>query len=137
MTDPNAICNALAAQLQSHTGLRAHGKAPGSISPPAAVIIPARPAILFGVTMDGEATLNLLAIVALSAANDVAGQDQLLKYIASSGAQSVNGAVQADPTLAGTVEDSVVKQVSTYGIIEYAGQQYMGATFVIEAFVHM
>lgn len=137
MSDLNAMCAGLAAQLTAHTGLRAHGKAPGSIAVPAAVVIPSRPAILYGATMDGETTVNLLVIVAVTAANDVAGQDQLLKYVASSGTLSVPAAVQADPTLGGTAEDAVVRQVASYGLIEYAGQQYMGATFLVEVYAHL
>jgi hypothetical protein len=134
--DLNAIAAALAAQIGAHTGLRSHGTAPGAISPPACVVIPGRPAVTYGVTMDGETNINLLAIVALSAANDVSGQDQLLKYVSTSGAKSVLAAVAADPTLAGTCEFAIVASVSTYGLIEWAGQQYIGATFVIQAAAH-
>lgn len=137
MADVNAMCTALANQIQAHTGLRAHSKAPGQINPPACVVIPAKPAITYGVTMDGEVNINLLAIVALSAANDVSGQDQLLKYVSTTGSLSIYAAIQADPSLAGTCEFAELIQVSTYGLIEYAGQQYMGATFVIQSGAHM
>jgi len=107
------------------------------VVPPAAIVIPNRPAILYGVTMDGEVTVNLLAIVVLSAANDNTGQVALNAIISSSGAKSINAAVQADPSLGGTCEFAVVQQVSQYGLIEYAGQQYMGATFLVQCGAHL
>jgi hypothetical protein len=141
VADLGAIRAGLAALLTAQTGVRAHADAPGSISPPCAVILPGRPAILYGQTMgtditvygEGEVTVNLLVIVLLSAANDVAGQDRLDKYVSSSGSQSVNAAVNKDPTLGHTVEFAVVQAVQQYGLVEYAGQQYMGATLTIQA----
>ena len=132
MADLNTISTALAAQLASSTGLRAYSTAPGQIVPPVVVVIPGRPAIQYGVTMDGETTLNLSAVVLLSAANDNAGQVALNGYISSSGPQSIAAAVQDDPTLGGACEFALVTQVATYGLVEYAGQQYIGATFTVQ-----
>lgn len=136
MADLKAICQALSDQIAAATGLTSFGKAPGQIVPPACVVIPSRPAIIYGRTMDGETDFNLLAIVAVSAANDVYGQDELLGYISTNSSLSVLRAVQADPTAAGTCEYAEVMQVNTYGLIEYAGQQYMGATFLIQGGAH-
>lgn len=136
MADINAIAQALATRIAT-TGVRAFPNAPGQIVPPAVVVIPDRPAILYGQTMDGEVNLNFLAIVLLSAANDTSGQTALNSFVASSGAQSVNAAVNGDPSLAGTVEYAIVLQVGTYGMIEYAGQQYIGASFLIQCGAHL
>ena len=136
MADVNAIAVALANRIAT-TGVKAFPNAPGQVVPPAVVVIPNRPAILYSETLDGEVTLNFLAIVLLSAANDNTGQVALNATLSSSGAASVNAAVNADPMLAGTVEFAGVLQVSTYGLIEYAGQQYMGATFVIQCGAHL
>lgn len=136
MADINAVAAALANRIAT-TGVRAFPYAPGQIVPPAAVVIPDRPAILYGQTMDGEVNLNFLAIVLLSAANDTSGQTALNSFVASSGAQSVNAAVNADPSLAGTVEYAIVLQVGTYGMIEYSGQQYIGASFLVQCGAHL
>jgi hypothetical protein len=101
------------------------------------VIIPNRPAIVYGQTFDGEVQLNLLTIVLVSAANDNTGQVALNAVLASSGPSSINAAVQKDPTLGGVVEFAVVQQVTTYGVVEYAGQQYMGATFTVQCGCHL
>lgn len=137
MGDLNAIATALANRISTATGVKAIPYAPGQVVPPAVVVIPDRPAILYGQTMDGEVNLNLLAIVLVSAANDSSGQAELNNFVSSSGSKSVNAAVQGDPSLAGTVEFSVVIQVSTYGVIEYAGQQYMGASFLVQCGAHL
>jgi hypothetical protein len=136
VADINAIATAMANRIAT-TGVKALPYAPGAIVPPAVVVIPDRPAILYGQTMDGEVNLNFLAIVVLSAANDTTGQLNLNNFVASSGAQSVNAAIQGDPSLAGTVEFAIVLQVGTYGLIEYAGQQYIGASFLIQCGAHL
>jgi hypothetical protein len=136
VADINAIAQALANRVAT-TGVRAFPNAPGQVVPPAVVVIPDRPAILYGQTMDGEVNLNFLAIVLLSAANDSSGQTALNNFVASSGAQSVNAAVQGDPSLAGTVEFAVVVSVGTYGMIEYSGQQYIGASFLVQCGAHL
>jgi len=136
VADINAIAQALATRIAT-TGVRAFPNAPGQVVPPAVVVIPDRPAIIYSQTFDGEATVNLLAIVLLSAANDTSGQTALNDCVSSSGTKSVNGAVQADPTLAGVVESTAVLQVGTYGMIEYAGQQYIGASFLIQIYAHV
>lgn len=119
------------------TGLRPFANAPGQVVPPAVVVILNRPAIQYGVTMDGEVNVNLLAIVLLSAANDTSGQVALNAAVSPSGTASVAAAVQADPSLGGTCEFAVVTQVATYGIIEYAGQNYIGASFIVQCGAHL
>lgn len=136
MADINTISAALANQLAT-TGVKAFPNAPGQIIPPAVVVIPNRPAIIYGQTFDQEVQLNLLAIVLMSAANDDYGQVALNGALASSGSASINAAIQKDPTLGGAVEYAVVVQVPTYGLIEYAGQQYIGASFAVECGCHL
>lgn len=136
MSDVNAIATGLANRIGT-TGLRPFANAPGAVSPPAVVVILNRPAITYGVTMDGEVNMNFLAIVLLSAANDTSGQVGLNAVISPSGSQSVLAAVQVDPTLGGTCEFAVVTQVATYGIVNYAGQDYIGASFVVEVGAHL
>ncbi len=137
MSDFNAIAAALATTISTATGITSFGYAPGQVVPPAAVVIPNRPAILYGQTFDGEVTINLLAIVMLSAANDNTGQAALNAVISSSGTKSIAAAVQGDTKLGGTCEFAIVQQVTQYGLIEYAGQQYMGATFTVQVGAHL
>ncbi len=145
MADYGSIRAGLATVIGNATGLNTYPVAPGAISPPCAVIVPGRPAIMYGQTMGtdisvygaGEVTVNLMAIIIMSAANESSGQDVLDSYISSSGTHSVNAAVNANPTLGGTVEFAVLLAVQQYGIIEYAGQPYMGASITIQAGAHL
>jgi len=136
VADVKAIRVALATRL-SATGLTVHATAPGQVNPPTAVIIPNRPAILYVQGLGGETTVNLLAVVLTSAADDASGQDLIDDYVSSSGVRSINAAVQADPTLGGVVESASVLQVSTYGLVDWAGLQYMGASFAVEIYAHL
>jgi hypothetical protein len=133
MADFDGARQGLAGVISAKTGIRAMGDAPGAISPPVCVVIPGRPAISYGQTLDGEVNLMLLAVVLLSAANDTYGQQHLDAYLASHGPKSINAAVSSDPTLGGTCEFAVTIGCQQYGIIEYAGQQYIGATFLVQA----
>jgi hypothetical protein len=145
VADYGAIRAGLATVIGSATGLNAYATAPGAISPPCVVILPGRPAVVYGQTLgtdvtvygEGEVTVNLMAVIIMSAANESSGQDLLDSYISSSGSHSVNAAVNANPTLGGTVEYAVLIAVQQYGIIEYAAQPYMGASITIQAGAHL
>jgi hypothetical protein len=133
-----ALANGLANQIATQTGiLRAHGYAPGQIVPPAVVVIPGIPAITYGVTMDGETTINLRAIVLLSAASDDYGQKNINSYVSSSGTLSILAAVNSDVTVGGLCEFAEVINVTQYGFIDYAGQQFFGATFAVQVGAHL
>lgn len=137
MTDPITVCGALAAQITAQTGLTAFGTAPGQVVPPCAVLIPGVPAITYGRTFDGEVDLVIRLIVLVAAADDSYGQAKISPYIASSGTSSMLGAINADNTVGGAVEFAEVVDVNQYGFIEYAGQQYFGATFSVICGAHL
>lgn len=136
MADYDGIRGGMATLLNRVIGIRAMPDAPGAISPPVAVILPGRPAITYGETLDGEVDLNLLVVVLLSAANEEYGQRNLDAFLASHGPKSINSAVNSDPTLGGTCSYAVTVGVQQYGIIEYAGQSYIGASFLVQAGAH-
>jgi hypothetical protein len=132
VADLTAIRNALAAQITAVAGLRAYGQAKDSVSPPAAVIIPGRPFMKYGVTMPpiraADMRLVVLVVVSDSAPTDQTQQD-LDAYLGIGTGEpgSIALALQADPTLGGLVSDSYVDQISTYGRIDYAAVTYFGA----------
>ena len=140
MADIKTMAGNLATLIAGPTGLTSFGYAPGQVVPPAVVVIPAKPAIIYGRTMNGmgpgEVDISLLAICAVSAADDESGQDALLDLISTNTSQSVLLAVQVDPTLGGTCEFAEVMQVVQYGVIDYAGQPYLGATFLVSIGAH-
>lgn len=137
MADPTAICAAAASQLAAQTGITAYGYAPGQPNPPMIIVIPGNPVITYGVTLDGEVNMNLRIVALASAANDDTGQLAVNGYIATSGTTSVPAAMLADPTLGATVEFAEVTTVTQYGLIDYSGQQYFGATFNCQVGAHL
>jgi hypothetical protein len=131
MADIVAIQDALATQITAHTGLNASGQAPDQITPPAAVIVPGNPLITYGQTFDGAVTVNLRIVIALSdAPPSPEVQAALYEYlgIGAGEAQSIAGAIQADPSLGGLVPGGCVPMSASQPTrIEWGGQTYFGA----------
>lgn len=130
-----AIRDALAAQITAQIpSLRAADVVPGTISPPVVVVRPARDTLIsYAETFDGGMDLFFEAVVMVGAASDRMSQDLLDAILSPTGPQSVYLAVEADPTLAGTVAWAHVIQARGYGLINWAGTDYLGSTLVVQA----
>jgi hypothetical protein len=127
-----AVRNALAAQITSQTGLRAAGQAHDSVVVPAAVVVPGNPVITYGATMDGTVTASLVVLVLVSYAVSPAAQQALDAYLGVGGpGTSVPDAIAADPTLGGLVEWAVPVSVSSYGLVQWGGVDYLGARLAV------
>lgn len=130
MADVTAVRNALAAQVNAHTGLRSYGQARDQAAVPCAVVLPASPLVTYGATMDGAATLNLSVIVLMTdGAPSEKVQRMLDSYLGIGAGEtlSVAQAIEADPTLGGTVHFAVPVSVTNYGRLAWAGVTYFGA----------
>jgi hypothetical protein len=130
VADLTAIRTALANQLFAQLGLRTEAQPRDQVSPPMAVIIPREPLVTFGDTMDGAMTVNLQVVMILSDAAPVEKTQRALDAYLGLGAgeaQSIAGAIMADPSLGGTVSWCEPISISSYGGIAYAGQNYFGA----------
>ena len=128
-----AIRAALATYLSGHiTGLRATANRFGQISPPCAVIIPQTGRLItYAQTFDGETDYYLRAILLVSEGDSASGQDLLDGYLSPTGAQSVNAAVQADPTLGGVVSYAAVIEATAYGVMNWNGVDYLACSLVL------
>ena len=126
---------ALAAAVDNVPGLRATGSMAGEISPPVAVVVPARgPFITYGETMEaGVADYELEVILLVSYADERSGQLLLDGYLSATGPNSVRAAVAADPSLGQVVDYAVVTVAQDYGLIDWAGVQYLGARLLVTA----
>lgn len=130
MADLTTIRNALAAQITTYTGLTTYGQARDSIPPPCAVVLPGRPLISYGATMDGAAVMNLIAILLMSDGAPSEDTQQTLDAYLGIGAgetTSVAAAVMADPTLGHVVHYCEPLTVDSYGRVTWAGIGYFGA----------
>lgn len=135
MTAPlfSAIRQALADTLQNGIpGLRATANRPLQVNPPMAVIMPGTGAVAnYSASMDGEADYTLRAIVVVAPGDSAGGEDLLDPYIATSGAQSIWAAVQANQTLGGVVSYAVVTQATGYRLMQFSGVDYLTCSFIV------
>lgn len=118
-------------RLATITGLNAHDEEPGTIITPAAFPMPG--SIEYDETMDSDVstyTLRIRLLVQL-AVNAVA-QSNLDPYLAPSGSSSIRAAFNGDHTLGGAAHWSRLSRCARYGVIEHAGQPYLGADFDLE-----
>ncbi len=132
MASVTSIRSGLATRLATITGLTAHATLKGQVVPPAAVV--EGPDIDFDATM-GRGSDDFVFTVKLLVSSSVTDQAQakLDGYLAGSGATTtVKGAIEADDTLGGAVSFAWVARVRQYGLVEYAGVQYVGCEFLIE-----
>lgn len=135
----SAVRQALAATLTARvinpdgSGLRASPNRNAAVNPPQAVIMPAVGAFAsYSLTFSGSLQFLLRIILLVAEGDSTSGQDNIDPYIATTGTQSIWAAVQADPRLSNTVEDAFVVQATNYGLISWAGIDYLGAHFIVQ-----
>jgi hypothetical protein len=117
---PTGVRTALAASIDSITGLRCFEYVPDSVSPPAAVIEPLE--ITYGMAMqDGLDLYQAYILVIVGRMSDRSAQDRLDAYVTSSGSSSIKAKVESDPTLGGAcstlqVTDANPRTVTVSGV---------------------
>jgi len=139
MASVSEVRNALAAQLQSQTGLTVRPRMPDQVNPPMAAILPGLPYARYGITMGDSLAalahavpapveLNFVIAVFVSRAPSIErAQEQVDQYLGlepSDTVVSIPLALNHDPTLGGLVEWCEALQVQAYGDVEVAGQMY-------------
>lgn len=133
MASVSAIRDGLSTALGAISGLRAYDTVPGQVSPPAAIVEPASPLIVFDSTMGrGSDELAFNVTVLVQYGTDRTSQDALDAYLAGSGASSVKAAIEADDTLGGIVSYARVASATDYGPMTFAGVDYLGVRFSVE-----
>lgn len=105
-----------------------------NFTPPAIMIRPVSDdAVTYGMAM-GEGSQNwyLLVVGYVGAVNDIGAQQNLDEWIAPAGVNSINAAIDADPTLGGIVASAQVQTCRAYQ--EYVrpdGSTVLGAEWVV------
>lgn len=134
MTTITAVRTALAAQISAQVaGLRAIATVPPQVSPPAAVVRPARDSVIeYKMTFDGAADMFFEVVLLVATGSDRTGQADLDAYLSPTSSSSVYLAVQADPTLGGVVASAEVVRAQGYGYIEWGGVEFLGSTLLVE-----
>jgi hypothetical protein len=129
----NNIRTALAAQLESNTGVDSRAYLPDSITTPMLALKSGDTNYVdYGITTDGveEYVLDLLVLLSYTPSAEAAqaAMDDLVDGGTQiTGGMSILDAVKADPTLGGTVDWIVVNSVSKVGLVEISGQSYFSA----------
>jgi hypothetical protein len=131
VADLTAICNGLAAVLGGVPGLRVSPTFVAQVNPPAAIIIPQPGQSLKFDTIDGGVSYLLRVVLLVGYAEDTSSVALINTYLASTGPSSVLAAIKASPRLAGVYDYANVESVRGYGLMEWAGQQYLGSQVLV------
>lgn len=147
MLNISTVRNALAAQigLAARPALRSLPDIYGQINPPVGIVLPGRPYVKYGVTLEGatgffgdpalgntvspnEFSLDYVIIVSQASTLErvESNLDLWLGMEQDGTAVSITAAVSADPSLNGTVDWCVPSTADPPGPIEWNGLQYFG-----------
>ncbi|WP_427422662.1 hypothetical protein [Lysinibacillus fusiformis] len=131
MASLTAVRDGLKARIETITGVTGYARAVGEVNVPAVVVTPGQ--IVFDDAMQrGSDLLTFTLVLLVTLGDSDLAQQQLDEYLAGSGDRSIKAAVEGDQTLGGVADWTDVKGVQAYGLIEYAGRQYVGARFPVE-----
>ncbi len=126
------IRRGLGERLETIPGLRVIDYAPGTFTPPAAIVDPSDDFVVFDSTFGDSDVLHFDIHVLVTAAQDRSGQSNLDGYLQGAGNQSVRAAVSAEPTLGGRISYARVVGAAGYGLRDVGGVEYAGVTFAVE-----
>ena len=119
----------LAAALSGIDGLRVFGYEPEKVNefPAAIVRLESREPVE---TLGGGAVRGSMRVEVLVPAADARqAEDSLLAFVEPRGTQSIEAAVNADPTWGGAVDDSRLVSVNNIGMRKVGGVKCVGAEF--------
>lgn len=137
MADYGAIRQGLADALDTiDTFVTVYASTPSRITPPSAIVIPARPVADYHQSMDGTAgALTRFRFEVIAAVQQYAeqyNQEKLDGLISGTG--SVQAALEADPTLGGACLTLQVSSASDMGMVQFADSQFVGVRYQVEVF---
>ena len=134
MTQPSfgAVRQAVADYLTTAIGLRCTSNRFGTINPPMGVVVPQTGTLIrYSATFDGETDYTIRVVMLVSEGDSTSGQDALDGYLSPAGPNSVYAAVQADPTLSGTVSYAAVIEATGYGVMNWNGIDYLACSLTL------
>jgi hypothetical protein len=131
---PSQAKDGLKARLATISGLRCYDYQPDQVNPPFA--FPTLEEIRYHATAMGtggvemDFTINLI----LSRQSERVAQDEIDKYTAFTGTQSVRAAIEGDRTLGGVVDDCVVRQAGNISNIDANDTLYVAVDFRVTVY---
>ena len=117
-------------RLTTIQGLQVYGAEPGSITPPAAVVV--TPSITYHASFAADGALKqysfrIMVLVAQGLLDEAA--HSLDEFADPTGVRSIRAAVEADTTLNGYAESLIVTDFRPLNAEEVASLQYWGGSF--------
>lgn len=124
-----AIMTALQVRLATISGLQAFDYAPDDpVIPCAFPLVPAIPD--YRATMARAKYILPMRVVVLTGAQlDRVGQHRLAEYASQTGASSIRAAIEADTTLGGIADDTIVDSFNPDGLVDVGLVGYYGGVF--------
>ena len=130
MADINELRTALATNLGTISGLRTSTFSPDQPNPPIAIVQLDR--VQYHMDFrNGMSEYNFVIQLIVGRADERTAQRNLDSYCNSTGASSVQLAVESDRTLGGKAFDCVVTEMSSYGPVLVNDTTYLGAEWQI------
>ena len=133
MADLTAVCNGVATVLSQIPGLRVSAQYVSQVNPPEAIIIPQPQQALRFDTLDGGISYLLRVIILCTYAQDSSSVSQMNSFLATTGPSSIPSIIKNNPRLAGTYDYLVLESTRGYGLMTWAGQEYLGCQFMVTA----
>jgi hypothetical protein len=117
-------------RLSTIQGLQVYGAEPGSVTPPAAVVV--TPSITYHASFAADGALKqyafrVMVLVAQGLLDEAA--HNLDEFADPTGVMSVRAAIEADTTLGGSAESLIVTDFRPLNAEEVASLQYWGGNF--------
>ncbi len=128
-----AILDGLAARLRTVQGLRTFSYLPDLVAPPCAIVqLPSD--ITYGIVWGGgKQTYTIPIMLLVGTGTDRTAHTHLAAYMSAAGPKSIKGAVDADYTLGGIVDEATIASVGGVARYSFGGTEYFGARFVASA----
>ena len=124
------IRSGLKTRLATISGLRTTDTVPDVINPPVAIVMPQT--VTYDETMRrGLATYTFTVMVIVGRASERSAQTALDSFVAQTGATSVKAAIEGDKTLGGTVFDTRVTTMRSYGSTTQGDVLYLATEFTV------
>ena len=131
---PSQVKDGLKVRIETISGLRAFDYQPDQVNPPFA--FPTLDEIRYHQTGmgSGGVVMDFTVTVVVYRQSERVAQDELDKYTAFSGAQSVRAAIEADRTLGGVCDDLIVGSSSNFTNLDANDTTYLTMDFKVTVY---
>ena len=131
---PSQVKDGLKVRIETISGLRAFDYQPDQVNPPFA--FPTLNEIRYHQTGmgTGGVVMDFTITIVVGRASERTAQDELDKYTAFSGAQSIRAAIEADRTLGGVADDLIVNSSGNFTNLDANDTVYLTMDFNVTVY---